>query len=298
MRRHRSKGCAPLSELPRLNTGIARRSSRVLYFFVYLQLPTGCQEGVVGTTKLTRKEIAADPIYDALIKSVEVLRAHAKIIALTTIGVISVAVFVYLGLGYLESRDNSAQQELAKGMDFYHATVDASAKSDPYVSGPNPIFPNEEAKFRAASTVFSSVASRYGSSKLGVMARYYLGLCQKQLGQKKEAIASLEAIENNTVDRTVAYLAKKVLANYHVETGDSKKGVEILRAMLTDPQCDLPKEDLQIDLSRAYMAQGNRAEALKVLQQAQEQGSGGGLQSLIFQELSRLQGRSGNAPRP
>jgi tetratricopeptide (TPR) repeat protein len=133
---------------------------------------------------------------------------------------------------------------------------------------------------------------------MGVMARYYLGLCQMQLGQKNEAIASFEAIENNTVNRTVAFLAKKVLANYYVETGNPKRGVEILQAMLTDPQSDLPKEDLQIDLSRAYMAQGNRAEALKVLQQAQEEGSGEALQSLVFQELSRLQDSSGNARQP
>lgn len=252
----------------------------------------------MGTTKLTRKEISADPIYDALIKSVEVLRARAKVITLATIGVVSVAVLIYLGLGYLESRDNGAQQELAKGIDFYHATVDASAKSDPYASGPYPVFPNEEAKFRAASTVFSSVISSYGSSKMGVIARYYLGLCQMRLGQKSEAIASLESIENNTANRTVAYLAKKVLANYYVETGDAKRGVEILQAILKDPQSDLPKEDLQIDLSRAYLAQGNRAEALKVLQQAQEEGGGGGLQSLVFQELSHLQDSSGNAREP
>ena len=263
-----------------------------------LHIPIGYWEDVVGTTKLTRKEIAADPIHDALIRSVEILHTHAKIIALVTIGVLSAAVFAYLGLGYLESRDNSAQQELAKGMSFYHAAVDASAKSDPYALGPYPVFPNEEAKFRAASTVFSSMISRYGSSKMGVMARYYLGLCQKRLGQKNEAIASLQSIENNTVNRTVAYLAKKVLANYYVETGDSKRGVEILQAILKDPQSDLPKEDLRIDLSRAYMAQGNRAEALKVLQQAQDEGSGGALQSLVFQELSRLQGSSGNARQP
>lgn len=252
----------------------------------------------MGTTKLTRKEIAADPIHDALIRSVEILHTHAKTITLVTIGVLSVAVFIYLGLGYLESRDNTAQQELAKGMDFYHAAVDPSAKSDPYASGPYPVFPSEEAKFRAASTVFSSLVSRFGSSKMGVVARYYLALCQKQLGQKDEAIASLKAIENNTVDRTVGYLAKKVLANYYVEIGDSKKGVEILQAMLSDPQSDLPKQDLRIDLSRAYMAQGNRAEALKVLQQAQEEGSGGSLQSLVFQELNRLQSSSGNERQP
>ncbi len=252
----------------------------------------------MSTTKLTRKEIAADPIHDALISSIEYLHTHAKIISLTAVGVVFVAVAVYLGLGYLETRDNGAQQDLAKGMDYYHAQIDPAAKADPYASGPNPVFPNEEARYRAASTIFASVVSRAGSSKIGVTARYYLGLCQKQLGQKNEAIATLAGIQDNTADRTVAYLAKKVLATYYVETGNPKKGQEILQAMLKDPQCDLPKQDLQVDLSRAYMAQGNRAEAVKVLQQAQETGSGGMLQSLVFQELSRIQGSSGNVPLP
>ncbi len=252
----------------------------------------------MGTTKLTRKEIAADPIHDALITAVETFRTRAKIITLTAIGVVLVSVLVYLGMGYLDSRDVLAQQELAKGLDFYHAAVNESAKADPYALGPNPTFPSEEARYRAALEHFSLVASRFGSSKLGVMARYYSGLCQKYLGQKNEAIATLAAVGNNTSDRTVGFLAKKVLATFYVETGDPKKGVEILLAMIKDPQCDLPKEDLQIDLSRAYVAQGNRAEALKVLQQAQEGGGAGMLQSQIFQELTRLQNPSGNAPQP
>ncbi len=252
----------------------------------------------MGTTKLTRKEIAADPIHDALIATVEGLRTNAKTISLVAVATVLVVVGVYWGMGYLESRDTASQIELAKGIDFYHATVDASAKSDPYALGPNATFPTEEAKYKAASAIFSSVASRVGSSKIGITARYYLGLCQRQLGQKSEAIATLQSVANNTADRTVGFLAKKVLANYYVETGDPKKGIETLQSMIKDPQCDLPKEDLQIDLARAYVAQGNRAEALKVLQQAQEGGGTGMLQSLIFQELSRIQGTAGNAPLP
>jgi len=251
----------------------------------------------VGTTKLTRKEIAADPIHDALITAIDTFRTRSKIITLTAIGVVLVSVVVYLGMGYLDTRDSLAQQEFAKGMDFYHAAVNESAKDDPYALGPNPTFRSEEAKYRAAMEHFNIVASRFGSSnKMGVMARYYTGLCQKNLGQKNEAIASLTAVGNNTSDRTIGFLAKKVLATFYVENGDPQKGVEILQAMIKDPQCGLPKEDLQIDLSRAYMAQGNRAEALKVLQQAQEGGGAGMLQSQIFQELTRLQNPSGNAP--
>ena len=248
----------------------------------------------MGTTKLTRKEISADPIHDALISTVDFLREHAGAIGLACAGFLLVVLGAYFGLRYLDTRDTGAQLELAKGMDYYHAQVDpVNAKDDPFASGPMPVFRSEEAKFRAASTIFSSLASRYGTSKTGVMARYYLGLCQKQLGQKSEAVAALEAVGNNTSDRTVGFLAKKVLASYYVESGDAKKGLDILQTMLKDPQCDLPREDLLIDVSRTYMAMGKREEALKTLEEAQASGAGGMLQSQVFQELSHIQTGSG-----
>ncbi len=250
----------------------------------------------MSTTKLTRKEISADPIHDALVSTIEILRARARIIMMIAAGVIVVAVVAYFGLRYLESRNSLGQQELAKGIDYYHGLIDAKAQEDPYSFGPTPVFRTEEDKYRAASTAFNAVVTRYSSSKLGVIGRYYLGLSQLRLGKKSDAVASLEAVANNTKDRTVGYLAKKVLAAHWVESGNAKKGQEILEGMLKDPQCDLPKEDLQLDLSRAFMAQGKRAEALKVLQEAQESGGGGMLQSLIFQELGRIQGNSGNLP--
>jgi predicted negative regulator of RcsB-dependent stress response len=248
----------------------------------------------VGTTKLTRKEISADPIHDALVNTVDFLRAHATVLTVAAAGVLVVLLGTYFGLRYLDTRDITTQKELAKGVDYYHGNVDpVNAKDDPYASGPTPIFRTEEAKYRAASAVFSSLGSRYGTSKTGVIARYYLGLCQKQLGQKTEAIATLEGVGNNTSDRTVGYLAKKVLASYYVESGDAKKGLDILQAMQKDPQCDLPKEDILIDVSRAYVAMGKREEALKTLEEAQASGAGGMLQSLVFQEMSRLQAGSG-----
>ncbi len=245
----------------------------------------------MGTTKLTRKEISADPIHDALIETVDYLRAHAKIIGLVGAGVLLVVLGAYFGLRYLDARDTAGQQELAKGMDYYHGTVDAAtAKDDPYSAGPTPVFRSEEAKYRAAAAIFGPVSTRFGNSKIGVMARYYLGLCQKQLGQKNEAIATLEAVGNTTADRTVGYLAKNVLAGYYVETGDAKKGLDLLQSMQKDPQCDLPREGLLIDISRAYLAMGKREDAVKTLEEAQASGAGSMLQSLVFQELGRIQG--------
>ena len=130
--------------------------------------------------------------------------------------------------------------ELGKAMSYYHGQIDAGAKEDPYALGSTPTFRSEEDRYRAASALFSTIVSRSGSSKIGAIARYYLGLCQIHLKQKSEAISTLEAAADNTSDPTVGYLAKKVLANYYVESGEAAKGEEILQGMLKDPQCDLP----------------------------------------------------------
>jgi hypothetical protein len=244
----------------------------------------------VSTTKLTRKEISADPIHDALIHTIETVRTSAKLISLVAAGIVVIMLGVYFGLRYMSARDLVAQTELAKGMDYYHGMIDAAkAKDDPYAAGPTPTFRNEEAKLRAAGAIFGPLATRFGSSKLGVIARYYQGLCQLQLGQKSEGTASLEAVANNTSDRTVAFLAKKVMAQQLMESGDPKKAQDLLQAMLKDPQCDLPREDLLVDVSRALMAQGKKAEAIKTLEEAQATGAGGMLQSQVFQELSKIQ---------
>ena len=59
--------------------------------------------------------------------------------------------------------------------------------------------------------------------------------------------------------------------------------------MIKDTQCDLPKEDLSIQLSRVLVAQGKREEAIKVLERASSQVSASSmLRSKLTEELSKL----------
>ncbi len=244
----------------------------------------------MGTTKLTRKEILAeDPVHQAIISLVEVLRVHGRNIGLAAAVVVLLSFGTYLGLQYLESRDMRAQQDLSRAMAFFHAQIDPSAADDPYGKGPDPSFRRETDKYQAASREFSTVVSKYGSSKLAVIARYYLGLSQLRLGQKTEAVRSLETVRNNTKDRTVGYLAKKVLAQHYMDSGNYKEALEILDGMIKDPQCDLPREDLRLDLARVYLAQGKRDDAMKVLRAARDESVRSALQGLVMQEASRLE---------
>ena len=71
----------------------------------------------------------------------------------------------------------------------------------------------------------------------------------------------------------MGYLSKKVLATEYAESGNNKAAGEILDSMLKDPKCQLPKEDLSLQLSRVLVAQGKRAEAIKLLREATLTGS-------------------------
>jgi predicted negative regulator of RcsB-dependent stress response len=248
----------------------------------------------VGTTKLTRKEILTeDPVHEAIIQLVEMFRTQGRTIAIVAVGAAVLAIGGYLGIDYLQAREQQSQQQLGRGIDLYHARIDPNAADDPYAKGPEPSFRNETAKYQAAIKELSGVASKFAAGKLGVAAKYYLGLCYLRLGQNNDALRALEEVRNNSRDRTLAYLAKKVLAKYYLNAGNYKASQELLDGMIRDPQCDLPKEDLNIDLARVYQAQGKRDEALKILRKARDESAKSGFQPEVQQELSRLEGSPG-----
>lgn len=245
----------------------------------------------MGTTKLTRKEILAeDPVHESLIQIVEFFKSNGKKVGIVAVLIVLVAIGVYGGLQYLDSKQGEAQQMLWKGMGYFHGDIAADATSNPYAKGPVPTFQTEAGKYKAAEKEFSSIVSRFGYSKIAVVARYYLGLTQIQLGQKKEAVQSLETVANNSKDRTIGYLAKKALAAYYLANSNYGGAREILDGLIRDPQCDLPKEDLSIDLSKVLIAQGKRDEAIKVLREAGGQGQQINLQKQrLMMELEKLQ---------
>jgi tetratricopeptide (TPR) repeat protein len=245
----------------------------------------------VGTTKLTRKEILAeDPVHEAIIAVIEFFRVNGFKIGIVAAAAVVLGLGIYGGIQYLGNKEIQAQEQLGKGMDFYHAEVTSDATDDPYSKGPIPTFRSDAAKYQAAAKEFSSIVSGYSYGKASIIARYYLGLTQLKLGQKKEAVQNLESVANNSRDRTVGFLAKKVLATSYFESGNYKGAREILDAMIRDPQCDLPKDDLSIQLSRVLVAMGKRDEAIKVLREASSQGPAFGVfKQQVAAELERLQ---------
>jgi predicted negative regulator of RcsB-dependent stress response len=257
-------------------------------FLAYL-FTFSSKEGTVGTTKLTRKEILAeDPIHNFILHAVEYLRVNgSKAAAMVAVAVV-LAFGIYGGIQFIENKKAQAQETFAKGLDYFHADVTPGAPK----GGAHPKFQSETEKYQAAAKEFSSVASGRIYGKLSIVARYYLGISQLHLGQKKEAVQNLESVASNSSNRTLGSLAKKALAISNIDSGNYKEAQALLDGMIKDPQCDIQKDELTIQLSRVLVAQGKRDEAIKILREAG--GSIPGPSSLrikpqIMAEMDKLQ---------
>lgn len=250
----------------------------------------------MGKTKLTRKEIMGeDPVHDGIVYFLELVGSQRRNLALAAVGIALAGAGLYFALQYLQKRESRAQQQLAKGIEFFHAQTDPTALDDPYGKGPQPVFRTEEDRFKAAAKEFSAVISDHASSKLAVIARYYLGLCQINLGQSQEAVRTLEGVRDNSKDRSIGYLGKRVLTKLYAEAENHKAAKEVLEGMIQDPQCEIPKAELKLQLARTLIRMGKKEEAVKTLKEARDAHGNSIFQSMMVQELNRL-GESSAVP--
>ncbi|NLV31160.1 MAG: tetratricopeptide repeat protein [Acidobacteria bacterium] len=254
----------------------------------------------MSTNKMTRKEILSeDPVHEALLRLVGFFGENKARIGVAAAAVVLLAVGAYGVSRYLGAREARAQVQLGKGIDFFHAAVEADAGADPYAKGPNPVFPGERAKYEAAAREFSAIASGHGYGKIAVVARYYLGLSQLRLGQEAEGIKSLESAASDSRNRSAGFLAKRVLAHTYYDSGNYQGAQEILSQMIRDPKCDLPREELSLELARALEAQGRRDEAVKALREADEQSAAfGPYKQKLIAEIERLGKAPSSGPDP
>ena len=246
----------------------------------------------MGTTKLTRKEILSDdPVREKIIRLFGLFQANRAKIGVAAVLIIVFAFGMWATSSYLDGRAHAAGVTLGKGMAFFMATVSPDAsEDDPYAEGDTPRFISEEARYLAAAGYFSDAANGFGAGEAGRTARYYLGLTQLKLGEEGEARKNLESVAFGSGNRTVGFLAKKALADFYADSGNTVGAEDLLRGMIRDSKCDIPKEDLGMQLAVILVAAGKRDEAIRVLREASEASPIFGVYNQqLLAEIERLQ---------
>ena len=220
----------------------------------------------MAAKRLTRREIVhSDRIQTTLHRFYGWGTLNAKWIV-SVIVLASVALFgSYLWRNYLQSRETELQREFAEALEIYHSPLAGETDTE---SGDE----EREGKYHFASAPerhqealarFDALAQDYPSRRMGQLARYYVALNKRELGQPQEAKKILNLVIDHSDQTDVKNLARHSLAQIARLEKNHGEAIRLLSEVLEAPWPDFPRQMVLLELAQAYEAQGSSEEALK-----------------------------------
>lgn len=133
-------------------------------------------------SRLTRKEMKRDEVAEALGRTVEYSRTHARLLIGALVAVVVLVLAVALFFGWRDRAIAATNADLAEAMEVFEARVDVGA-ADPEADPP--VFASEEARRQRAAELFEEV--RHGSGHAADVALVYLGRLADEEGDPARA---------------------------------------------------------------------------------------------------------------
>lgn len=165
--------------------------------------------------RLTRHElkdqIQHDGFTDAVSSAVVFTSKHRRSLIRLAIAVVVVAVIVAAALWYASSQRAVRQQDLEAALIVAQAPVGASNQG-------GMSYPTQDAKNQASLKALSEVISKHGGSNEGLVAQYYRGTVEANMGNTSAAQSDLKTVANSSSQ--FASLAKVALAQ--IDAGENR----------------------------------------------------------------------------
>lgn len=137
-------------------------------------------------------------------------------------------------------RAREADRALQEALAIYAAPAASEIAAGADRSG-GQVFATAEDKFKTAAAAFEGVERRFGSSGVGLRAKYYAALSRIELGQYDEAEKALKEIQARG-SGLEPELARVALAGLYRRSGKVDQAVEAYRGLATNPSADVPRD--------------------------------------------------------
>jgi len=190
--------------------------------------------------KELREQIKQDEFASGLEQAVAWTGAHKDELRIGIgVGVVLLAAAGAVGY-YQAQRSREADRALRDALTTYEAPV--AGEVAPGAERPSgQVFATPEEKYRTAAAAFEAVERRYGSSRVGVRARYYEALARIELKQYPEAEKGLQEVQSRG-SGIEPELARAALADLYRRSGQVDKAVEAYRGLASNPNASLPRD--------------------------------------------------------
>ena len=159
-----------------------------------------------------------------------------------------------------QHRSNAASTAFGEAMQTYQMPVaNAGQPLPPGIKS----FPSASERAKAANAQFLDVASRYGMTKPGKVARYFAGVTYMEEGQNGSAEDTLKKVASGW-DSDVAALGKLGLAQLYQQTGRESQAVDLYNELSKGKSDTVPPGLAQLQLAEMFSAEGKQDKAREI----------------------------------
>jgi tetratricopeptide (TPR) repeat protein len=215
-----------------------------------------------------RHQLKANPVAVSLAQFAEAVRRRKR--RLLVGGVLGLLIAGSAG-GYLAwrwTREARATALLAQAIAVASAPVvppgpppaDAKSGTPPTLTPPG-AFESEQARLEAALARYLAAADAYPTTAAGVAARYHAAAALVALGRPRDAEAHYQRVIELAGRNIYGLMARLGLAEARLRAGRAAEAAALLRELANEQHPTLPLDAVLIQLGRAYLAAGQRAEA-------------------------------------
>jgi tetratricopeptide (TPR) repeat protein len=207
----------------------------------------------------------------------------------TVVGIVVVVGGLAGGLRiYQERQEAAANLQLGVALRTFRAYVGPADQAN-MVPGMQ-FFPTAQAKYKNALEQFQDIVqkySRFPQPKAVEIARYHVGLCQAQLGNRDAAIKTLQEAGRSS-DRELAALAQYALAGELVKTGKTGEAAKIYGELSSHPTSTVPEATALLALADTYRAT-QPARAREIYRQLEKKlGSDAEIAQVLKEQIASL----------
>jgi tetratricopeptide (TPR) repeat protein len=208
---------------------------------------------------------------------------------LTVVGIAVVVGGLAGGLKIYQARQEAeANVQLATALRTFLAYVGPASQVNAMPGRQS--FPTAQTKYKKALEQFQEVIqkhARFPQPKATEIARYHVGLCQAQLGERDAAIKTLQDAARSS-DRELAALAQFALAGELVKAGKIDDAAKIYNELASRPTSTMPEATARLALADAYRLT-QPAKARAIYQQLERQfGSDVTIGQVLKEQLASL----------
>ncbi len=198
--------------------------------------------------KINNQKESFGEVEQALTKTEQFIESHLKTI-LYVIGGIVLVILAFVGIRKFIASPRSAesQEQIFSAQNYFSKdSFDLALNGD------------------GNSLGFLDIIDEYGSTKAGKLSKYYAGLCYLHLGEYDNAIDYLKKFK--TDDMLLAPLAKSAIGDAYVELNQLNKAISAYKDALSLSENEFTTPTITIKLALALEADGNKDEAISVLE--------------------------------